>query len=76
MHIARMSMEFAKNYCPDYHSTALQILVPMLDTPPTLSFTDDGVVLPCPIQPGALLRYYSLVWMKDNVNKIAEAIGP
>ena len=26
----------------------------------------DRVVLPCPIQPGALLRHYSVRWMKDN----------
>ena len=49
----------------------------MPDIPPILSFTGDGVVLPCPIQPGALLQYYSVVWMKDSINNmIAEAISP
>lgn len=33
------------------------------------------MVLPCPIQPGALLQYYSVIWMKDSI-KIAEAINP
>ena len=47
----------------------------MSDTPPTLSFTameGERVVLSCPIQPGALLEYYSVIWMKDNI-KIADS---
>ena len=27
----------------------------------------ERVVLPCPIQPGALLQSYSVIWMKDSV---------
>ena len=26
----------------------------------------DRVVLPCPIQPGALIQYYSVIWLKEN----------
>jgi hypothetical protein len=32
-------------------------------------------VLPCPIPPGALSQYYSVIWMKDGV-KIIEAVNP
>ena len=31
----------------------------------------DEVALPCPIKPGALLRYYSVTWEKDD-NVIAD----
>ena len=42
----------------------------------TLSFTHDHrVVLPCPIRPGALVQYYSVIWMKDSV-EIAKGINP
>ena len=54
--------------------TASQTLIPMSDTPPVLNFTaveGERVVLFCPIQPGALLEYYSVIWMKDNI-KIAD----
>ena len=32
----------------------------------------DRVILPCPIQPGALLQYYSVIWTKDS-NEIANS---
>ena len=35
----------------------------------------DRVVLPCPIQPGALLEQYSVVWRKGDT-AIVEAINP
>lgn len=35
----------------------------------------DRIVLQCPIQPGALLEYYSVKWMKGNV-PIAKARNP
>ena len=44
------------------------MIVPLLPHPQT-SFTatsGERVVLPCPIQPGALLQHYSVRWMKDN----------
>jgi hypothetical protein len=36
------------------------------------ALSGDRVVFPCPIQPGALLRYYSVQWTKDDI-KIATA---
>ena len=35
----------------------------------------DRIVLQCPIQPGALIEYYSVEWMKGEV-LIAEATNP
>ena len=35
----------------------------------------DRVVLPCPIQPGALLEQYSVIWRKGDT-RIVEAINP
>lgn len=35
----------------------------------------DRTVLSCPLQPGALLKYYSVLWMKDNIG-IAEIRNP
>lgn len=31
------------------------------------ALSGERVVLPCPIEPGALLQSYSVIWMKDNV---------
>ena len=53
---------------------ALQKFVPLMP-PPKINFTatsGDRVVLPCPIQPGALLQQYSVRWKKGNT-LIAEA---
>lgn len=58
--------------------TALQTLIPIPDTCATRSYTalsGNRVVLPCPIEPGALLQHYSAIWMKGSV-MIAEAINP
>ena len=57
--------------------TALQTLIPISsgDIPQTQSFTQDQVVLPCPIRPGALLQYYSVIWIKDSV-EIAKSLNP
>ena len=55
--------------------TALQTLIKMPDTGITRSYTaysGDRVVLPCPMQPGALLQYYSVIWTKDS-NEIANS---
>lgn len=36
--------------------------------PPQIHATPGArVVLPCPIQPGALLQHYSVQWLKDNL---------
>ena len=48
---------------------ALQTIIPLPDPPPQTNFTatsGDRVVLPCPIQPGALLQQYSVAWRKDS----------
>ena len=53
-----------------FHFTALQTRIPLPDPPPQLNFSavsGDRVVLPCPIQPGALTQNYSVRWMKDNL---------
>ena len=31
------------------------------------ALSGERVILPCPIEPGALLQFYSVIWMKDNV---------
>lgn len=37
----------------------------------------ESVVLSCPIQPGALLEYYSAIWMKDSIEIAnSEAFNP
>ena len=49
--------------------TALQTNFPMTTAVQT-TFTatsGDRVVLQCPIQPGALLEYYSVKWMRGNI---------
>ena len=51
---------------------ALQTLIPMSwpDTGVTQNYTalsGEKIILPCPIEPGALLQYYSVIWMKKNV---------
>ena len=57
--------------------TALQVTFPLTAAVQT-TFTatsGDRIVLQCAIQPGALLEYYSVEWMKDNV-LIAKARNP
>ena len=59
---------FSSNY-EFHHFTALQTKIPLPDPPPQRHFTaisGDRVVLPCPIQPGALIQYYSVSWYKEN----------
>ena len=58
-----------------FHTAALQTLIPISDIPQTQSFTQDQVVLPCPIRPGALLQYYSVIWIKDSI-EIAKSLKP
>ena len=55
-----------------YTHAALQTTVPVSRFVQT-AFTarvGDTAVLPCPIQPGALSQYYSVIWMKDGVEII------
>ena len=55
---------------------ALQTIVPLL--PPQANVTassGDKAVLHCPIQPGALLLQYSVMWKKGN-NLIAKVTNP
>ena len=55
---------------PVHVHAALQTLIPVTDTDITQNYTaqsGDRVVLPCPIQPGALLQSYSVIWMEDSV---------
>ena len=52
-----------------HHTTAYQMIIPLPDPPPQTNFTavsGDRVVLPCPIQPGALIQYYSVDWYKES----------
>ena len=51
-----------------YFFTALQTIVPPIPLPQTrfTAMSGERVVLPCPIQPGALLQHYSVRWMKDD----------
>ena len=57
-----------KLFCSIYefhHFTAPQTTIPLPDPPPQTKFTavsGDRVVLPCPIQPGAFIQYYSVEW--------------
>ena len=49
--------------------TALQTMVPV---PSSLQTTFNArvgntAILPCPTPPGALLQFYSVIWMKDNI---------
>ena len=56
--------------------TAFQTLVPVPSTIQT-TFTarvGDTAVLQCPIEPGALLQSYSVIWMKDST-RIAERVN-
>ena len=39
------------------------------------AISGNSIVLPCPIEPGALLQSYSVIWTKNNT-KIAEAVNP
>ena len=51
---------------------ALQTIVPVPGSFQT-TFTvrvGETAILPCPIQPGALSQYYSVIWMKDSVEII------
>ena len=51
---------------------ALQTIVPVPGSVQT-TFTarvGETAILPCPIQPGALSQYYSVIWMKDGVEII------
>ena len=51
---------------------ALQTIVPVPRSVQT-TFTarvGETAILPCPIQPGALSQYYSVIWMKDSVEII------
>jgi hypothetical protein len=59
------------------HFTALQVIFPLTAAVQTVftATSGDRIILQCPIQPGALLEYYSVQWMKDNV-LIAEARNP
>ena len=47
--------------------TALQTLTPIPDVGVITALLGDRVDLHCPIQPGALLQHYSVIWMKDGV---------
>ena len=47
--------------------TALQTLIPIPDIGVITALLGDRVDLHCPIQPGALLQHYSVIWMKDGV---------
>ena len=62
---------------------ALQTIVPVSRSELTTVFTarvGDTAILPCPTPPGALSQYYSVRWMKDNVQIITadspQAITP
>ena len=48
---------------------AFQTIVPLPETVQTtfIATLGDKVILHCPTQPGALLNYYSVIWLKDNV---------
>ena len=53
----------------NYHSTALQTLIPVSADTIQTNFTaivGDTVVMLCPVPPGALMQYYSVEWMKEN----------
>ena len=64
-------MTFTVLYHDCYSSkiTALQTLIPIPDTGAIQSYTahlGDRVDLRYPMQPGALLQHYSVIWMKDG----------
>ena len=64
-----MSIKLLSSIYECHHFTALQTIIPLPDPPPQTNFTavsGDRVVLPCPIQPGALIQYYSVIWLKEN----------
>ena len=66
------------NHTPFSLYAAFQTLIPTPDTCIIQNFTalsGDRFLLPCPIQPGALLQYYSVVWRKDST-MIAQAMNP
>ena len=51
---------------------ALQTIVPVPGSVQTIFTARVGetAILPCPIQPGALSQYYSIIWMKDGIEII------
>ena len=60
----------------NYTCTAFQTLVPVPSSVQT-TFTarvGDTAVLQCPIEPGALLQSYSVIWMRDSIS-IAERVN-
>ena len=54
--------------------TALQTIYPVsrseLTTTTFTARVGDTAILPCPTPPGALIQYYSVRWMKDDVTII------
>ena len=60
-----------------FSSTALQTVVDLLPLPKTnlTVIPGDRAVLQCPIQPGALLQQYAVIWYKEGIS-IAEATNP
>ena len=60
-----------------FYSVAFQTIVPVQPSPQTniTAISGERVILPCPIQPGALLQQYSVRWMKGSTT-IAEASNP
>ena len=65
-------IECAMISCCCIPHAALQTIVPVSRSVQT-AFTarvGDTAILPCPIQPGALSQYYSVIWMKDGVEII------
>ena len=72
-----MSIKLFSSIYEIHHFTASQTTRPLPDPPPQINFTavsGDRVVLPCPIQPGALILYYSVKWYKET-SLLAQGAG-
>ena len=72
-----MSIKLFSSIYDFHHFTALQTIIPLPDPPPQTNFTavsGDRAVLACPIQPGALIQYYSVEWYKET-SLLAQAAG-
>ena len=68
-----MSIKLFSSIYEIHHFTAPQTTIPLPDPPPQIYFTavpGDRVVLPCSIQPGAFIQYYSVVWSIKRENSI------
>ena len=64
-----MSIKLFSSIYEFHHFIALQTTIPLPDPPPQTNFTamsGDRAVLACPVQPGALIQYYSVIWLKEN----------